>query len=140
MKGEISLKNTTQTSLSGKLLSWLLVFVMVFSILPTAALAAEPSDEDDTSGDAEATYVLMNIPYADFYAAEGTADVDAVSSATLNKTRTASLAGGSYHVNSDGTDITGITFPVKVDEGVDLSDYEKITEASSVTISVTNRG
>ena len=28
------------------------------------------------------------------------------------KTR-ASLAAGSYHVNSDGTDISGITFPVK---------------------------
>ena len=47
-----------------------------------------------------------------FYAAEGDADVDAVSSATKMKTR-ASLAAGSYHVNSDGTDISGITFPVK---------------------------
>ena len=32
-------------------------------------------------------YVLMNIPYADFYAAEGDADVDAVSSATKMKTK-----------------------------------------------------
>ena len=31
---------------------------------------------------AQEAYVLMNIPYADFYAAEGDADVDAVSSAT----------------------------------------------------------
>lgn len=41
-------------------------------------------------------YVLMNIPYADFYRAEvgsNTEDVDAFTSATLNKTRTGSLVG-----------------------------------------------
>lgn len=86
------------------------------------------------------TYVLMNIPYADFYAAEGTSDVDAVSSATKAKTRTGTLAGGSYHVNSDGSDITGITFPVKVGKGVDLSACTEITDDSSVEIEVTNRG
>ena len=40
----------------------------------------------------------MNIPYADFYDSEvkgNDEDVDAVSSATLNKTRTGSLVGGS---------------------------------------------
>ena len=40
------------------------------------------------------TYVLMNIPYAEFYAAEGTDAVDAVSSATKNKPRTKTLTGG----------------------------------------------
>ena len=61
-----------------------------------------------------------------FYAAEVSNDVevDGVTSATKNKTRTGTLAGGSYHVNSDGTDISGITFPVKVGEGVDLSGYK----------------
>lgn len=89
-------------------------------------------------------YVLMNIPYADFYAAEGTSAVDAVSSATLNKTRTGNLAGGSYHVNSDGSDITGITYPVKVSaeefEKLQALGYDVITDGSSVTITVTNRG
>ncbi|MDO5550819.1 MAG: DUF1533 domain-containing protein, partial [Lachnospiraceae bacterium] len=87
-------------------------------------------------------YVLMNIPYADFYQAEVNNDVevDAVTSATMSKPRTGTLVGGSYHVNSDGSDITGITFPVKVGEGVDLSGYTRITDASSVDITVTNRG
>lgn len=87
-------------------------------------------------------YVLMNIPYSDFYAAEvnNGIEVDAVTSATLNKPRTGSLAGGSYHVSRDGSDITGVTFPVKVGEGVDLSGYTRVTDESSVEITVTNRG
>ncbi|MDO4329318.1 MAG: DUF1533 domain-containing protein [Lachnospiraceae bacterium] len=87
-------------------------------------------------------YVLMNIPYADFYQAEvnNNVEVDAVTSATKSKPRTGTLVGGSYHVNSDGSDITGITFPVKVGEGVDLSGYTRITDASSVDITVSNRG
>ena len=91
---------------------------------------------------AEETYVLMNIPYAEFYRADvnNSIPVDAFTSATLNKTRTASLAGGSYHVDPEGSDITGITFPVKVAEGVDLSSYTQITDDSSVDITVTNRG
>ena len=91
----------------------------------------------------ESYYVLMNIPYAEFYKNElnnNSIDVDAFTSATKNKTRTASLAGGSYHVNSDGSDITGITYPVKVSAGVDLSKYTQLTDDSSVEITVTNRG
>ena len=44
----------------------------------------------------EGAYVLMNIPYADFYAAEVTdaSGLDAVASATLMKPRAGSLAGG----------------------------------------------
>ena len=46
-------------------------------------------------------YVLMNIPYRDFYAAEGVAitELDAVTSATMAKTRVPERVGGSYHVN-----------------------------------------
>lgn len=66
----------------------------------------------------EAGYVLMNIPYAEFYRAEvnNDVDVDVFTSATLNKTRTPGLSGGSYHANTDGSKINGITFPVKVGE------------------------
>ena len=90
----------------------------------------------------QSQYVLMNIPYAEFYQAEVHNDVpvDAFTSATKNKTRTASLSGGSYHVNADGSDITGITFPVKVTEDMDLSKYTKVTDEDSVEITVTNRG
>ena len=38
------------------------------------------------------------------------------------------------------SDITGITFPVKVTEGMDLSKYTKVTDEDSVEITVTNRG
>jgi hypothetical protein len=87
-------------------------------------------------------FVLMNIPYDAFYAAEVDNDVavDAVSSATLSKTRTSSLVSGSYHVDSAGSDITGITFPVAVPVDADLSAYKQVTDTDSVTISVTNRG
>ena len=87
-------------------------------------------------------YVLMNIPYADFYAAEvkNDIDVDTVSSATKNKTRTGTLVGGSYHVNSDGTDITGITYAVKVTDASMLDGMTQVTDDSKVSIEVTNRG
>lgn len=106
-----------------------------------AALEAKPSEPekpDVTTG----TYVLMNIPYDQFYAADvnNSVKVDAFTSATKNKVRTAGLAGGSYHVDNTGNEITGVTFPVKVGEGVDLSKYKKITDESSVDITVTNRG
>ena len=106
-----------------------------------AALEAKPSEPekpDVTTG----TYVLMNIPYDQFYAADvnNSVKVDAFTSATKNKVRTAGLAGGSYHVDNTGNEITGVTFPVKVGDGVDLSKYTKITDESSVDITVTNRG
>ena len=98
------------------------------------------SKNDDTD---EYQYLLMNIPYADFYAAEienNNVDVDAVSSATLNKTRTGGLVGGSYHVNSNGFDISGVIYPVRIKKGTDLSKFKQITDSDSVTIKVTNRG
>lgn len=87
-------------------------------------------------------YVLMNIPYSVFYKAEvnNDVDVDVFTSATLNKTRTASLAGGSYHTNADGSQIDGITFPVKVTDDMDMSKYTQVTDDDSVDITVTNRG
>ncbi|MBR0280343.1 MAG: S8 family serine peptidase, partial [Oscillibacter sp.] len=97
----------------------------------------------DTSENSGKGYVLMNIPYADFYAAElnaNAAAVDAVTSATLNKPRTGTLAGGSYHVNSDGSDISGVIYPVFVPDMSALDGKTQITDSSSVSITVTNRG
>ena len=91
----------------------------------------------------EYQYLLMNIPYEAFYEAEieeNEMPVDSVSSATKTKTRTGSLVGGSYHVNSDGTDISGVIFPVKVAKNADLSKFKQITDSDSVSITVTNRG
>lgn len=86
-------------------------------------------------------YVLMNIPYSDFYAAEqNNSGTDVVTSATKQKTRS-SLASGSYHVNSDGTDISGATFAVKVGEGdIDWSKFTRVTDDSSVTITTSIKG
>ena len=84
-------------------------------------------------------YVLMNIPYADFYKADGVTGADTVSSATKQKTR-ASLALGSYHVNSDGSDITGVTFPVKISDGSVLEKYTQVTDESEVTITTNIKG
>lgn len=89
------------------------------------------------------TYVLMNIPYAAFYKAEASnndVEVDAFTSATLNKTRTTGLAGGSYHANEDGSKIDGITYAVKVDSSVDLTKYKEVKDTDKVEITVTNRG
>ena len=89
-------------------------------------------------------YVLMNIPYAAFYEAEvsDASGIDAVASATLMKPRTMGLAGGSYHVNPDGSDITGVIFPVYVEDFSVLSSLggTEITDESIVEITVTNKG
>lgn len=84
-------------------------------------------------------YVLMNIPYADFYKADGVTGADTVSSATKQKTR-ASLAAGSYHVNSDGSDITGVTFPVKISDVSALEKYTQIKDDSKVDITTSIKG
>jgi len=83
-------------------------------------------------------YVLMNIPYADFYKADGVTGADAVSSATKQKTRE-TLVAGSYHVNSDGSDITGVTFPVKISDASSLEKYTQITDESKVDITTQSK-
>lgn len=115
-----------------KLLSVLLALALLLSLsaVSPGAAAAENSP----------VYVLMNIPYGEFYEGEGVSGVDAVSSATLNKPRTGTLAGGSYHVNTDGSDITGLIYPVEITDPSLLQGLKQITDDSSVEITVTNRG
>ena len=87
-------------------------------------------------------YVLMNIPYADFYKAElnkNDVKVDATTSATKAKTRS-TLANGSYHADNSGEHISGITYPVKIKAGTDLSKLTKITDNSKVSITVNMKG
>mgnify|MGYP004694279389 CR=1 FL=1 len=117
--------------------------------------AAEDAQEEFTTEDvqdafaAEAqqgeAYVLMNIPYDDFYKAElknNDVKVDAFTSATLNKSRTSGMMNGNsaYHVDPNGTDVTGVTFPVKVSDLSLLKDQKQVTDSDSVTITVTNKG
>lgn len=123
---------------TSKALAWLLILAMLLLLMPVAAFA---DDDNTASGE---TYVLMNIPYAEFYAAEVTdsdslSAVDAISSATKNKPLS-TLAAGSYHVNQDGTDITGIVYPVKVTNQSDLDGLTQVTDEDSISYTVTMRG
>ena len=102
-----------------------------------------PDKPDTPDTPVEYQYVLMNIPYGEFYEAEIAGNempVDSVSSATKQKTRTGSLVGGSYHSDPEGTKINGVIYPVRIKKGTDLSSFRQITDDDSVTITVTNRG
>ena len=109
--------------------------------------SAEVSEDEfaDEAGDGQTegeAYVLMNIPYDDFYKAElknNDVKVDTFTSATKQKTRS-SLAKGSYHVNSDGSDITGVTFPVKLSDISVLKDKKQIKDNASVSITTAIKG
>ncbi|MDO5547385.1 MAG: penicillin-binding Tp47 domain C-containing protein [Eubacteriales bacterium] len=105
-------------------------------------------EEVDVSGQEteNVQYVLMNIPYEKFYEAEvnnNDVAVDSVSSATKNKTRD-TVVKGSYHPDNTGASINGVTFPVKLGDGVTVEALKTlggtvITDASSVTITTTDK-
>lgn len=102
-------------------------------------VAVVKADETNKEQD---IYVLMNIPYADFYKAElnkNDVKVDVTTSATKAKTRS-TLANGSYHADNTGEHISGITYPVKIKAGTNLSNLTKITDASNVSITVNMKG
>lgn len=91
-------------------------------------------------------YALMNIPYDELYKNDlkkNDIPVDAMTSATYQKTRTKSLSNGSYHKNSDGSKIDGVTFPVKLKVNSDKA-LEKLTHvgdgSEDLTITTTLRG
>lgn len=89
-------------------------------------------------------YVLMNIPYDEFYKADlnnNSVKVDATTSATKQKTRN-TLAAGSYHADAEGEHINGVTFPVKVsDDFYDNNNgYTQIKDDSKVDITTNMKG
>ena len=116
--------------------------------------AADAEGENNNAADAVKTVedgqiVLMNIPYEAFYRSElknNDVKVDAFTSATLNKSRTKGRMNGNaaYHTDAAGTNLAGITFPVKVTDASVLNNntdkYKQVTDSTSVTISVTNKG
>ena len=91
-------------------------------------------------------YALMNSPYDELYKNDlnqNKIPVDAMTSATYQKTRTKSLSNGSYHKNSDGSKIDGVTFPVKlmVNSDADLEGLTHVGDGSEdLTITTTLRG
>ena len=99
--------------------------------------------------------MLMNIPYAELYAADTTnnnVQVDVFTSATVSKSQTGRLSGGSYGglanvKESDGkktTEISGAQFPVKVSaeaaEKLDWSKFTQVTDSTTQDVTTTNRG
>ena len=117
-----------------------LAAAMLVCAVAVPAFAAEEVEQENGLS---SSYVQMNIPYADFYKAAGVdnaSEIDAVTSATKNKTRAGNLAAGSYHVNADGTDITGVSFPVKVLTPWALKNAKQVTDADSYDITVTLKG
>lgn len=98
----------------------------------------------DAANNLKSQYVLMNIPYDEFYKADlnnNPVAVDATTSATKQKTRN-TLAAGSYHADSEGNHINGVTFPVKVtDDFYDNNKgYTQITDDSKVDITTNIKG
>lgn len=98
----------------------------------------------DAVNNLKSQYVLMNIPYDEFYKADlnnNPVAVDATTSATKQKTRN-TLAAGSYHADSEGDHINGVTFPVKVtDDFYDNNKgYTQITDDSKVDITTNIKG
>ena len=108
------------------MLVWLLSLLLVVGSLTVSAFASSGEEP-------QGTFVLMNIPYADFYAAElGAGDnVDAVTCAT-KKAYNPGLVAGTYHNGEDesylSTDILGVSYPVLVS---DLSVLDASAKADS---------
>ena len=123
-----------------KVFAGALAAAMLVCAVAVPAFAAEGVEQENCLS---SSYVQMNIPYADFYKAAGVdnaSEIDAVTSATKSKTRAGKLAAGSYHVNTDGTDITGVSCPVKVLTPWALKNAKQVTDADSYDITVTLKG
>ena len=112
----------------------LAILVALALCLPAFAQEIDPE---------KGVFVLMNIPYSMFYEEETTVGAyDSVSSATKQKSRSMDYAGGSFHMTPDGAYITGIVFPVYVEDESWLAAYggDEITDDSSVSITTTIDG
>ena len=93
----------------------------------------------EDSGDTGVKYVMMNVPYDDFYASYNVTEsavwevetgVDAVSTATTSKfAGTTGLANGTYN---NGKYIMGVTIPVQVSE----EDYKELGNALDSSVAL----
>lgn len=105
-------------------------------------------DGEDTTaedGNEKIEYVLMNIPYEEFYRSQlknNNVKVDAFTSATKSKSRTSGMMNGNsaYHTDAEGTNLAGVTFPVKVSDPSVLANLTRVTDDASVSITTTKKG
>lgn len=111
-----------------KLLSLIAMVIMVLSLAPFNVFANDINANDVNPNDNNGEkFVMMNVPYSDFYGEQ----VDAVTSATKKKTQNERLVAGSYHTQ-DGSKILGVTCPVKITDGIDLSKYKKVNSEAEL--------
>ncbi len=112
-----------------------------------ACMAAYAVPFTANAADSDKVYGTMNIPYADFYAAElnNSVPVDAVSSATTNKWKgnntgsmgddgkwqNGGLAAGTFNTETEngGGKILGVTYPVEISKG----DLDKLSDKMGFT-------
>ena len=112
-----------------------------------ACMAAYAVPFTANAADSDKVYGTMNIPYADFYAAElnNSVPVDAVSSATTNKWKgnntgsmgddgkwqNGGLAAGTFNTETEngGGKILGVTYPVEISK----EDLEKLSDKMGFT-------
>ena len=112
-----------------------------------ACMAAYAVPFTANAADSDKVYGTMNIPYADFYAAElnNSVPVDAVSSATTNKWKgnntgsmgddgkwqSGGLAAGTFNTETEngGGKILGVTYPVEISK----EDLEKLSDKMGFT-------
>lgn len=104
--------------LKSKIFALATMVFMILALVPMNAMADDTSSNNNAPSE---KYIMMNVPYSDFYGQK----IDSVTSATKKKTMNEKIVGGSYHT-PDGSQILGVTCPVKVGEGVDLSNYKKV--------------
>ena len=114
------------------------------AILTAVSAALEDAKEESAGSEEEqkeSGYVLMNIPYDEFYAAEGVSSVDAVTTATV-KTYNMGKAAGSYHAGYEAADpienaaILGVTYPVYVEDMSVLEGLTQVKAEDTATITV----
>jgi len=116
-------------------------------IYTAACLAAAAVPFTANAADGDKVYGTMNIPYADFYAAElnNSVPVDAVSSATTNKWKgnstgkmgddgkwqSGGLAAGTFNAETEngGGKILGVIYPVEISK----ADLDKLSDKMNFT-------
>ena len=118
--------------------------IVLNDVMLSAAIAKTDAVTVKEAAAEDAVFVLMNIPYEEFYETE--AEVDSITSATLNgKARNVNVNGASYHqseetVTTEG--IRGAMYPVRVSSMEDLKALggEEITDATTISYEMNVRG
>ena len=128
-----------------KTLAVILSVAMVITLTPSLSFATDGTGSGGSTEN-DGVYVLMNIPYAEFYQAElGDNGVDSITSATKNgKARNVNVNGASYHQSEEAVTtegIAGAAYPVKAsgDElaALKAKGAKEVTDADTIEYEMT---